>query len=125
MQEVLLFAMQGSNGSKDPLEARDTAACFKHVLSCDSDKKVEQWISKTHAPPCYVRSMAETVDSVVWNTMVQDFSSTPQSFACICSWACQDVCLGFNCNSFNLHRCMPSVDIPRRCRRSYIVSRWL
>lgn len=91
LQEVMLFAMYGEAGSQDTLA---TTHCLRHDLSCDIDKRAEEWIRKAHAPKLYVQKLDNVSDMIVWDTISQSFQPMPQNFACICSWACQDVCFG-------------------------------
>lgn len=91
LQEVMLFAMYSEAGSQDTLA---TTHCLRHDLSCDIDKRAEEWIRKAHAPKLYVQKLDDVSDMIVFDTISQSFQPMPQNFACICSWACQDVCFG-------------------------------
>lgn len=91
-EEVLKAAMTLHTGHKI-----GTFSHIKHVLSCDNDKKVQDWILRTHSPEVYVKEIQETTDSVAFCEISKDFKAVPHAFFCFCSWVCHDVSLDCQC----------------------------
>ena len=85
MTAAILQCPENSNCKLEPFSFLD------HIMSCDNDKRVERWILANHSPTIYAQALSETLDSVVFNQRTKEFSSLPSSFACVCSWSCQDV----------------------------------
>lgn len=74
-------------------ETRAPSQLLLHQLSCDNDRKVQQFICKTQSPEIFTQSIQECPLSVVWNELTQSHSPVPQSTLAMCSWVCHDVFL--------------------------------
>ena len=86
------MAMKANDAST--VQEPSTKHCLQHVLSCDNDPKVLDWIRKAHSPTILALDLQDCLDSVVWNDLTKEFVPFKAPDICICSWACQDVKLG-------------------------------
>jgi len=62
----------------------------KHLMSCDNDPRVEEWLLKTHHPKVYVKDIAECSDSIIYDKQSKQLQPVPSSTAAFCSWVCHD-----------------------------------